>query len=348
MRGGYAELSVTAESISFDTPPDDFQILPVELGIDIIKHPRYAWALNPFVSDNSTSTKVGDTDIYYTQIKESIIRMIQAYIDSPFFPSADQVNGLIQNNVLTQIANGKINVTVPNPNFVAPTNSSTVAAPVSWNGKTSSLDKIASNVQNLVVSVPVDLTNDSDPITIAIAAAKEIISKLWRREDAPYLVGYEVTWTQYFFAPVYLNCGGYLEDPFGIVPFYFLSPPTWSAGNVQYYQDLARSNFVNSGYAPDGDMSLNNMDTVGANGATSIFDQIVKINPQSYSDTGLDDGTLKISWLRKSDEVVYERTWFKVSRKWIGAPIGCWDTNLYLHFGEPRPQVASDFNQLPI
>ncbi len=36
LRGGFGELSVTGESISFDSPPDDYQMTPVELGINII------------------------------------------------------------------------------------------------------------------------------------------------------------------------------------------------------------------------------------------------------------------------------------------------------------------------
>jgi hypothetical protein len=39
-RGGYCTIIVVAESVSFDSPPDEFQIQPVELGIHSIKHPR--------------------------------------------------------------------------------------------------------------------------------------------------------------------------------------------------------------------------------------------------------------------------------------------------------------------
>ena len=68
------------------------------------------------------------------------------------------------------------------------------------------------------------------------------------------------------------------------------------------------------------------------------------VNPQCYSTDGTTLGDLDISWLRKADEVVYERTWFKVTRTWIGAPIGKWDSDLYNQ--NDRPQNANDFNQL--
>jgi len=301
IRGGYAEISTVAESISFDSPPDDYQMIPVELGIDILKHPRYSWALNPTVNDQSVGTTVGDTPIYFSQIKESIMRMIQTYRDSPFYPSADNINGLIQNNITSQIKSGILSINYPNPAYNP---SAKTFNPVSWDGTTANLP--TTNCQYFVIGVPVDLDNPADTIAIAIAAAKEVIGKLWRQEDTPYVVGFQVTWTQYFFAPVYENPGGYIENPVGIVPDYFLSP--------------------------------------SQNGTDTIFDQMALVNPQCYSDDGTPSGNLDISWLRKADEVVYERTWFKVTRTWLGAPIGKWDADL--HTQGNRPQNADDFNQL--
>lgn len=305
------KLSYTAESISFDSPPDDYQMIPVELGIDILKHPRYAWALIPYVTDQSTFAIVGDTKVFYTQQKSSIVRAIQSYRDAPVYMNANLINGLIQDSVLNQIANGKINVPIPNPNYVPPAN--VVYDPnknptsANWDGLTASLSKIPNTVQNLILQVPVNIEDPFDPITIAIAAAKEIISKLWRQEDNPYVVGFQVTWSQYYFAPVYENPGGYQESPVGIVNDFFLSPS----------QD----------------------------GSNTIFDQIAAINPQSYSSDRTPYGSLDISWLRKADEVEYQRTWFKVTRTWVGSPIGHWDNNLYLALGEQGPQNANDFNQ---
>lgn len=300
LKGTAAEVSIAAESISFDSPPDEFQCVPVELGIDIIKHPRYSWALSPIASDNTTSVTVGDTAIFYTDIKQSIVRAIQSYRDSPFYPNADNVNGLIQNNVLSQIRNGKLNVYYPNTAFAA---GADTVDPVPWDGLTA--HKPTVNCVYFIVTVPVDLANPDDPITIAIAAAKEIISKLWRQEDTPYMTGYEITWSQYFFAPYFLNPGAYIENPVGIVPDYFLSPS----------QD----------------------------GSDTIFDKFGTDNPQDYSNDGTSDGDVTISWLRKADEVDFQRTWFKVTHKWIGSPFGFWDSDLYTD--QAGPQNANDFNQ---
>lgn len=299
MRGTYGMLSITAESISFDSPPDEFQIIPVELGIDILKHPRYSWAINPIVSDSSSFTMVGDTKIFYINVKESIIRLVQTYRDSPFFPSANQINGLIQTNILNQITKGAIDVHVPNTgcNY-----GQTLIDPPRWDGVTASFPK--GNFAYSIVSVPVNTANPTDAVAIALAAAQEVIFKLWRQEDIPYLVGYQITWSQYFFAPVFLDAGGHIQNPIGIVPDYFLSP---------------------SQAGPD-----------------TIFDALSTSNPQCYSADGTFGGPVNISWLRKADEVFFERTWFRVQRTWIGSPIGLWDVDLYS--GGERPQNANDFN----
>jgi hypothetical protein len=36
-----------------------------------------------------------------------------------------------------------------------------------------------------------------------------------------------------------------------------------------------------------------------------------------------------LSWLRLADELNYERTWFHLTRTWIGGPLGNWDKKLY-------------------
>ncbi len=306
LRADRATLSYVAESISFDSPPDDYQMIPVELGIDILKHPRYSWALLPFASDQSTTVTVGDTTITYQSIKQSIVRLIQSYRDSPFYPSADQVNGLIQNNIVQQLTNvgdvSNLDVLVPVAGYDPQTD---LISPPRWDGVTANLP--AGNYAYAIVSVPVDLSDPTDPLAIAIAAANEVISKLWRQEDTPYVVGFQVTWTQYYFAPVYENPGGHLENPIGIVPDYFMSPS----------QD----------------------------GSDTIFDFLAAYNPQCYSQDGLASGDVDVSWLRKADEVEYQRTWFKVTRTWIGSPIGHWDSDLYT--SGSRPQDANGFNVLP-
>jgi hypothetical protein len=324
---GWCKLTIIAESISFDTPPDDFQINPIDLGLDIIKHPRYSWAIAPTSNDSTTTTTVGDTVINYVSIKSAIIRMIQAYRDSPFFPSADQINGLIQNNIMGQLDNGFLSVQVPNPDFQSNPSDGVIANPPNWDG--TNANKPPGNYPYAIVSVPVDLSNSLDPLAIAMAAAKEIISKLWRQEDTPYLTGFEIVWTQYFFAPAYLDGGGYIQDPLTVVPDYFMQPQT-----IQ--QSLARGNFASP---------FSNQDTVAPNsGQPTIFDKMAQLNPQAYSTTGLSDGNVDISWLRKADEMEFQRTWFAVRHRWVGSPIGNWDKDLYTQ--GRRPQNANDFDNL--
>ena len=328
MRGGMASLEYTAESISFDTPPDEFQIVPVELGIDILKHPRYAWAISPTATDTSTTVTIGDvTDINLTDIKNTIMRSIQSYRDSPFYPSADTINGVIQNNVLSQLKSGVISINYPNFLFKA---DQKPVAPVGWDGVTA--NRPTGNMPYFILSYTPDLNNPLDPITIAIAAAREVISKLWRQEDTPYQVGYELTWSQYFFAPPYLNPGGYRENPLDVVPDYFTDPNAFQ------------------GLLARGSLGTNsNDDTIEAGfqdaglGGGSIFDYLAVINPQSYSSDRTITGEVNLSALRMADEVEYSRTWYKLIHRWKIAPIGQWDKQLYLEKGEDGPQSANDF-----
>jgi len=60
-----------------------------------------------------------------------------------------------------------------------------------------------------------------------------------------------------------------------------------------------------------------------------IFSQMANINPQFYS-TG-------ISWLRQCDFVEYQRTWFRITHKWIGAPYAHWDSQVYTQEDSPYP-----------
>ncbi len=311
-----SELIITSESISFDSPPDEFQCVPVDLGINILKNPRYSFALSPVAGDNGTYTTVGETNISFTNVKSALIRMIQTYTDSPFFPSADNVNGLIQSNVIQQLTKGSgdatfISVSVPIHGPAYDTTKKMIDPPV-WDGTAANLP--AGNYSYAIINVPVNLSDPTDPIAIAIAAAKEIISKLWRQEDTPYITGYQILFSQYFFAPTFLNPGGYVEDPTTIVPDFFMSPS----------QD----------------------------GTDSIFDKLAWYNPQDYATNGQRPSSFNdsmasmasISSLRKADEIEYQRTWFKVTSQWAIAPIGVWDKDLYNE--NDRPSSANDYDQL--
>jgi hypothetical protein len=148
-------------------------------------------------------------------------------------------------------------------------------------------------------------------VALAIAAAQEIIGKLWRMEDTPLINGWEMTWSEYYWSPPNLNPGSYLENPANAtppLPDYFYSPVR--PPNPSY----------------------------------TVFDWIAYINPQLYSSNGASGGATTISWLRDADSLDYQRTWFKITRKWLGAPLGAWDYDLYNRYS--RPSLPSHYRAL--
>lgn len=254
-------MTVTCESVSFDTPPDDFEIVEVELGVNIIKYPRYFYAFNPtFVLDNNYIT--------HTLLNQDIIRWLQNYFEN--------VTASFRDSIIFQL-NASL-------------------------GHLGSVDGNGNIVRD--ASFNVTLPGDSSTITVtpiagtdlAKKAAMEIVSKYWHNEETPYIVGYEIKHEIYSFRPWYLNPGGYVEDPIydanPQLPDYFWSPD----------------------YPPD---------------TATIFDNLAEINPQCYSSDGTKNGSPTISWLRKADRQIYQRTWFKIIRRWIGSPVGFWDPDLY-------------------
>jgi hypothetical protein len=331
LNGTLGRLHYVMECISGDTPPDEFEIIPSSLDLNIIKHPRYWWALCPYDGDGETYATVGDTDVSIKPIKEVIIRAIQNYIESPFYPSSDQVNGLIQNNILQQLNDGKLDITIPISGYDP---DQTLISPPRWDGKIDDLP--SGNYAYAIVSVPVNLSDPDDPVAIAVAAAKEIISKLWRGEETPSLEVYEVHWTQKFYQPVYLNPGGYTEDPREWIPDYFLNPANGYGGLIMPRGQSAGGN--------------NNEDSVdaGHSGSVTIFDLLTVINPQSYSVTGKSGGPLLFSSLRKADSYSYQNNVFTVIHTWLVATVGAWDSDLYPEYGVDGPQNADDFNRDPL
>jgi hypothetical protein len=197
--------------------------------------------------------------------------------------------------------------------------------PVPWDGLNANRPTV--NCVFFLIPATINLANPSDPITIALAAAKELISKLWRREDTPYIAGYKVVWTQKVFSTVYLNPGGYIEDPRQIVPQYFMNP-------------------FNNGVIPRSYASAGIVyDTSTPDQSASIFDLLPIINPQCYSITGQRGGPLSFSCLRTSDTIRYDRTFFDLTHSWLCSTVGKWDQSLYSNSN--RPLKADDFNKLP-
>lgn len=306
VRGDSALLTVTVESVSFDNPPDEFQITPVKLGIDILKHPRYFYALMP--SNQISNPAVTDTPAQIAA-KQSIIRAIQVYRDSPFAPQSNTINSIIGTThdvIGATLGSGALVYTVPNPDF-DPTQKATATPPVNTS------PAVGTNPQYLTVAFDLDTDDANGSVAMALAAANEIIGKLWRMEDTPLVNGVEMTLSQYWFRPPRLNLGGYVENP-------------QSPSAIPFVPDY----FVSTAYPPVS--------------TQTIFDELASINPQCFSSTGQTGGLTSISWLRDADTIEYQRTWFKVTSKWLGAPIGAWDADLYSAGG--RPTLPSDYRQL--
>ena len=314
--GGRGKLTTVSESVSFDTPPDEFQVNTVDLGIDIIKHPRYFPNLYPTQSELGTIT--GKT-------KEAIIRAIQAYRDSPFFPSAQNLtgflNGQVQNIQVSTLSNGTIVHTVSNPNYQPQFNYSEDLVIQDGLGTITYPPAATANGQTNDPNTPVSIntnTTANPSIELAMAAAQEIITKLWRMEDSPYMAGIEVKYSFYTFLPPLFNLGSFLEDPNYIVPDYFLQP----------------------------DRSITELPPRGGiaypvAGADNIFKLNAATNPQDYSADGTAGGETQISWLRKADENQWERGLCKTTLTWVGSAVGYFDTQLY--GATNRPTVPSDY-----
>lgn len=131
----------------------------------------------------------------------------------------------------------------------------------------------------------------SDKDVLRYKQARELAFKLHKAEDSFYLPGFRITYSQYFSSPVFLNPGGYIQDPVesGVLPFYFWS--TKGDNDPEY----------------------------------SMFAGLSAINPIIYPAPS----NTSISWLRLCDTLSYQRTWFKVTSTWQGGPLGQWDKELY-------------------
>jgi hypothetical protein len=317
-KGGSYLVTVIGEFLNLDVPPDEFDLSTTQLNIDILKHPRYFFALNPEAENNTIEIQLGDFFYYpsISSVQQSIIRSIQTYRDSPFFPSADNINGLIQNNIWSQLNGNSIDVNLPNENF------DDTLAPVDPVRLTETTPSSEANCRYFIISVPAD-----DPkIKMAQAAANEIIQKIWRCEDTPYIAGYQITWSSFSTISPSINPGGYIEDPY-------------DAGNIN--QVTGEVVAVSSPELPDYFYSS----TYPANPSKTIFDDLPVLNPTCYSDDGTENGNYSISWLRQADTVHFDRTFYKITRTWIGSPVGHWDADLYSQYN--RPTSAEDYNILP-
>jgi hypothetical protein len=177
-----------------DNPPDTFEITPVDLGINILKFPRYFYAFNPLQSQDPDS----DTNILLNQ---DVIRALQNYFENVTSAYRDALSLQIYLS-LSQFAGETSNGGLADDGqtilrgdpFTYDLTIGQVAAP-------------SNNGDTFITVYPIAGTD------LAKLAALEIIQKYWRNEETPYLVGWEITWLSYYWNPQYLNPGGYIEDP---------------------------------------------------------------------------------------------------------------------------------------
>ena len=144
--------------------------------------------------------------------------------------------------------------------------------------------------------------------------AWEIVQAYWRGEDTFYLPALRVTWSRFYaipldFSPDFpgLNPGGYVEDPV-------------ASNIIPYYF-----------WSFDGTDNSDPGNNILQKFATSIDNLYAK----------------GASYLRQCDQLVDQRTWYKLTSVWLGAPTGpvdsngntyiYWDRNIYT----PAPAGAT-------
>lgn len=164
---------------------------------------------------------------------------------------------------------------------------------------------LAQNYQNALNDISSSAYKLGESIEIAQAQqaeAQEMLFKKHKGEDSFYLAGYKVTLSQYYWYPQVLNPGGYIEDPVyqGGLPYYF-----WS------------NNGTNET-------------------AANIFGATATQNQNLYPQTGsLTQPPYGLSWLRQADTIHLNRTWWRLTRTWLGGPLGNWDNELYNRVFQP-------------
>lgn len=83
---GTATMTIVEEAMGIDVPPDEFEVTPVELGIHIIKHPRYLYA---FLG------KDGENEL----VNQMVIRRLQDYFDNTNAAHRDSLIWLLKNSL---------------------------------------------------------------------------------------------------------------------------------------------------------------------------------------------------------------------------------------------------------
>jgi hypothetical protein len=168
-KAGYGILTTVEEGASFDSPPDEFECVPVELGLSIIKHPRYFYA---FLGDGVGSTT--------EQQNQMVILLVQNFFENPNYAFRNAIIKLLSASIGSGTGSG--------------------SQPPPLSAKSDGTYKYPDGA----------LISGTD---LAKRAAMEIIQKYWRGEETPYVVGFQIRWSQYFFYNDFINAGGYIESP---------------------------------------------------------------------------------------------------------------------------------------
>lgn len=264
--GNVGTLEITSEALNVDVPPDQFNISTIELGVNILKHPRYYYALSAM--DRATGViNVGDN-----AINQQVIRLLQQYFDNPNLNARNSWGEML---------------------------ASSIDHPGTYNSGTGIVTPATSGNTTFLTG-----TN------FAKYAAMEIIQKYWLGIETPYVVGWQIVYSTYYWKPPTLNPGGIIQEPYQLVDEQFL------------WRDIMTT--------PIGSVD------------DTIFWGMASANPTCYSSDGTSDGQTRISWLRKADTMTFERTFYRVDSTWIGSPIGHWDYQLFGSQEAPTAGTARD------
>lgn len=307
-------LDIVSEALSFDNPPDLFDIVPVNLNLDILKHPRYFLNLMPTnqIPTPLPSNVTTDT-AQQIAVKQSIVRAVQAYKENPFIPTPQAINnmtGSLHDTITTNLVNGAGIYAIPCPNFniMYPATASIAVGAALPPAATAAGQP---NPAYYYSTFDIKTDDPNGKIALALAAAQEMIGKLWRVEDAPPVTGWEVSWDEFYWIVPPLNPGGYIEDPRNA------TPPL-----PDYFYSTANP----------------------PNPSLTIFDLFSVFNPQCYGATGQYNSGTVLSSLRMPDTFVFDRTFWKVTHKWLVSAYGAWDADI--NSGGNRPTKPSDYRPL--
>jgi hypothetical protein len=91
--GGTCVVTTVDEVYGGDTPPDMFEIIPIELGLHIMKHPRYWWA---FVGANATEEGQN----------QMTIRLLQDYMENTSYAMRNAICDLLSASMGSDAGSG--------------------------------------------------------------------------------------------------------------------------------------------------------------------------------------------------------------------------------------------------